>query len=54
MPAEYRFDELDLREEPARASKLDEADSLVSAQTKCITTTVNPTFYSCPGQTCTC
>ncbi len=27
MPLEYRFDDLDLREEPPREAKLDEPDS---------------------------
>ena len=51
MPIEYRFDDLDLREEPANALGREGSDS-ESYMTKCITTTTLPTNYSC--NTCTC
>ena len=46
MPTEYRFDDLDLREEPQLA-KLDE-------QTDAPTTTVQHTHVSCYPASCPC
>jgi hypothetical protein len=45
MPNQYRFDDLDLREEPQPVAKLDESDAP--------TTTVQPTYVSCKT-TCLC
>ncbi len=46
MPNEFRFDDLDLREEPARGTN-EEADML-SYNTKACGTTPNCTHACCP------
>jgi len=52
VPTEFRFDDLDLREEPARAAGAGELGKDSITQTVCITTTTLPTNqYSC--QNCT-
>ncbi len=47
MPAEHRFEDLDLREEPPAVAKLD--DEYADAPTP----TARPTYASCRA-TCTC
>ncbi len=45
MPIESRFDDLDLREEPAHPERASEVDAATySCKYACPTTTVQPTF----------
>jgi hypothetical protein len=52
LPTEYRFDDLDLREEPAHSFEKGDIDLISDRLTKCITTTTLPTNNTC--NTCTC